>query len=311
MEQTPAALVPGWLLCGRSNAPGVGRRIILRRSLPRAWRRAAPAGILAVLLTTAGTGCVPAASASAAAEPRVSATPASLGTRTGTAERDPLVSISDVDSTILVEARYFGSHNFLGRPVAGYEAPLCLLTPEAARALAAVQAELKPFGMGLKTYDCYRPQQAVNHFVAWARDTTDTVMRAEFYPRVHKRDLFSDGYIAERSGHSRGSTVDLTIVVLPPLPQPVFVPGQPLTDCAEPVGRRFADNSIDMGTGFDCFDPLSHTANTAVGPVAARNRLLLRSLMEKHGFRNYTKEWWHFTLRDEPFPDTYFDLPVR
>jgi zinc D-Ala-D-Ala dipeptidase len=309
MSRTPAAVVPGWLLRGRSNAPGVGCRITIRRPPPRARRGPAAAVTLAVFLTAALAACsstAPAASAGPGTTPS-GGRPAA----TGTAERDPFVSITDVDSTIIVEARYFGPHNFLGRPVAGYQAPLCLLTRNAAVALAAVQAELRPFGLSLKTYDCYRPQQAVNDFVAWARDTTDTAMRAEFYPRVHKRELFSDGYIAERSGHSRGSTVDLTIVTLPPAVQPNFVPGQPLVSCTEPVGRRFADNTIDMGTGFDCFDPLSHTANPAVGPVAARNRLLLRTLMEKHGFRNYAMEWWHFTLRNEPFPDTYFDRPVH
>lgn len=220
------------------------------------------------------------------------------------------VSIEDVDSTIIVEARYHGYHNFLGRPVAGYEAPLCLLTREAATALAAVQAEVRPFGLGLKTYDCYRPQRAVDDFVAWARDTADTTMRTEFYPAVPKTRLFAEGYIAERSGHSRGSTVDLTLVALPPRSH-AFRPGQPLRDCRGAEGSRTPDNSLDMGTAYDCFDPLSHTANPAVGPEAARNRLLLKAVMERHGFRNYAREWWHFTLRDEPWPDTYFDHPVR
>lgn len=224
---------------------------------------------------------------------------------------DAFVSIADVDSTIVVEPRYYGSNNFLGRPVAGYDAPKCLLTREAATALAAVQAELRPFGLGLKTWDCYRPQRAVDDFVAWARDTADTRMKEAFYPGVEKRDLFAEGYIAERSGHSRGSTVDLTLVPLPPAP-PASLDAPPfLASCTLPVGQRAHDDGLDMGTGYDCFDPLSHTANPAVGPVAARNRLLLKAVMEKHGFRNYTLEWWHFTLRDEPFPDTYFDDPVR
>lgn len=237
----------------------------------------------------------------ACAAPRAAAPQPDAGT--------PLVSISDVDPTILVEARYHGSHNFIGRPIAGYEAAKCLLTPQAARALAAVQAEVRSWGLTLKTYDCYRPQRAVDDFVAWARLPGDTAMKAEFYPEVDKRNLFSDGYIAERSGHSRGSTVDLTLVALPAAPQPRFTPGEPLTDCR--AEQRFADNTLDMGTGYDCFDPLSHTANPAVGPTAARNRLLLKLAMEKHGFNNYVNEWWHFTLRDEPYPDTYFDVVVR
>lgn len=136
-------------------------------------------------------------------------------------------------------------------------------------------------------------------------------MKAEFYPSVHKRDLFAEGYIAERSGHSRGSTVDLTIIPLPAPRQPRFRPGQTLAPCTLPADRRFPDNSLDMGTGYDCFDPLSHTENPDIEPDAARNRLLLRAVMEKHGFRNYEKEWWHFTLHDEPFPATWFDHPVR
>ncbi|MQA89987.1 MAG: D-alanyl-D-alanine dipeptidase, partial [Gemmatimonas sp.] len=216
-----------------------------------------------------------------------------------------------VDSTIVVEARYYGSHNFIGRQIAGYDAPLCLLTHEAATALARVQAELRPFGVGLKTYDCYRPQRAVDDFAAWASDTADTTMKAEFYPAVEKRNLFRDGYIAERSGHSRGSTVDLTIVPLPAPAQREYQEGEPLVDCRRPVGERFPDNSLDMGTGYDCFDPLSHTANPGIGPKARRNRLLLKAVMERHGFSNYAQEWWHFTLADEPHPETYFDLPVR
>jgi zinc D-Ala-D-Ala dipeptidase len=221
----------------------------------------------------------------------------------------PFVSITDVDPTIIVEARYHGPHNFTGRPIAGYEAPKCLLTSAAAHALAAVQADVRAYGLTLKTYDCYRPQRAVDDFVRWARVPGDTAMKAEFFPAVDKRNLFSDGYIAERSGHSRGSTVDLTLVPLPAPAQPEFTSGDALRDCR--AEQRFADNSLDMGTGYDCFDPLSHTANPAVGPAAARNRLLLRLAMEKHGFSNYVNEWWHFTLRDEPWPDTYFDIPVR
>ena len=221
----------------------------------------------------------------------------------------PLVSIGEVDSTILVEARYHGAHNFVGKPIDGYEAPKCMLTPPAARALAAVQADVRTYGLSLKTYDCYRPQRAVDHFVAWARDPADTAMKSEFYPAVDKRNLFSDGYIAERSGHSRGSTVDLTLVPLAAPAQPEYRAGDALVDCRSTA--RFADNSLDMGTGYDCFDPWSHTANPAAGPEAARNRLLLKLAMEKHGFSNYANEWWHFTLRDEPYPDTYFDVPVR
>lgn len=239
-------------------------------------------------------------------------------TRQGAVFEHAFVSLTDVDPSIVVEARYFGGNNFLGRPVTGYEAPKCLLTRQAADALAAAQAELRAFGLGLKTYDCYRPQRAVDDFVRWARDTADTAMKAAFYPRVDKRNLFSDGYIADRSGHSRGSTVDLTLVPLAAdaaaarrAAEQALQRPSVLADCALPADRRTPDTSLDMGTGYDCFDPLSHTENPAVSGEARRNRLLLRAVMEKHGFRNYPREWWHFTLREEPFPTVFFDHPVR
>lgn len=219
-----------------------------------------------------------------------------------------LVSVADLDPTLVVDARYYGDHNFVGERIRGYEAPKCLLARPAAEALARVQADLRPLGLGLKTYDCYRPQRAVNHFVEWARDLGDTEMKAEFYPEVPKSDLFSDGYIASRSGHSRGSTVDLTIV---PLPAPAQPPVGALRDCRLPAGERYADNSIDMGTGYDCFDPLSHTDNPAIEGQARRNRDLLRDAMRRRGFVNYAQEWWHYTLADEPYPEQYFDVPVR
>lgn len=255
--------------------------------------------------------CSTAASAILALSLSVAAGPAHpVAAQQTAANGDPLVSLAGVDSTIIIEARYHGPHNFMGRPVEGYEAPKCLLTRPAARALAAVQAELRAFGLSLKTYDCYRPQRAVDHFVRWAADPADTVARQEFYPTVPKDRLFSEGYIAQRSGHSRGSTVDLTIVPLPPATQPHWKP-EAQVPCTAPAGTRFADNSLDMGTGYDCFDELSHTENGATGAEARRNRLLLRSVMEKHGFRNYPQEWWHFTLVGEPFPDTWFDIVVR
>ncbi|MEX2570174.1 MAG: M15 family metallopeptidase [Gemmatimonadota bacterium] len=221
----------------------------------------------------------------------------------------PFVSIADIAPTIVVDARYHGSHNFIGRPIAGYEAPKCLVTLQAGAALARVQAELRPFGLGLQTFDCYRPQRAVDDFVAWAADPADTTMKEGFYPAVDKADLFDEGYIAERSGHSRGSTVDLTIVPLPAQPPEREVEG--VVDCRLPAPERLDGDSLDMGTAYDCFDPLSHTANPAIAAEARRNRLLLKAVMEKHGFTNYTQEWWHFTLSGEPYPDRYFDVPVR
>ena len=224
---------------------------------------------------------------------------------------DTFVDIAEIIPDALLDIRYFGDHNFLGTKVDGYLAPKCLITRPAALALLRVQKDLKPFSLTLKIYDCYRPQQAVDHFVRWAKDLEDTKTKKEFYPTVDKRNLFRDGYIDRRSGHSRGSTVDLTIVALPQPVQPAYRAGEPLRECYLPAGVRFADNSLDMGTGFDCFSELSHPDNKNIGPQQRTNRLLLKTLMEKHGFRHYDKEWWHFTLNQEPYPDTYFNFPVK
>jgi D-alanyl-D-alanine dipeptidase len=223
----------------------------------------------------------------------------------------PFVSLDSVDPSILIEMRYTTSHNFIGRPIRGYEEPVCILTRQAALALKRAQAAARRRGYTLKVYDCYRPQRAVDDFVAWARDLRAEKMKAEFYPRVEKRRLFKEGYIAEKSGHSRASTVDLTLVRRPPRTQERYRSRAPLVDCASPAGVRFGDNSIDMGTGYDCFDPLSHTFNGRVRGVQRRNRLTLKHLLERQGFKPLAEEWWHFTLRREPFPDTAFDFPVR
>jgi D-alanyl-D-alanine dipeptidase len=190
-------------------------------------------------------------------------------------------------------------------------APKCYLTKEAVQALAEVQKDLEPYSLSLKIYDCYRPQRAVNHFVRWATEIENTKTKKEFYPTIDKRNLFKDGYIDSKSGHSRGSTLDLTIVPSPAPAQPQYSPGQKLYECYLPAAKRFSDNSIDMGTGFDCFHELSNTANANIGHQQKINRLLLKSLMEKHGFRNYDKEWWHYTLKNEPYPDTYFDFVIE
>jgi D-alanyl-D-alanine dipeptidase len=224
---------------------------------------------------------------------------------------EAFVDIQKVIPEVLLDIRYYGQHNFLGERVDGYMAPKCFLSKEAAEALVGVQKELEPYSLSLKIYDCYRPQRAVDHFVRWATEFDNTKTKKEFYPTVDKRNLFKDGYIDSKSGHSRGSTVDLTIVPLPAPIQPEYIPRQKLYECYLPAAKRFADNSIDMGTGFDCFYELSHTANINIGRQQKINRLLLKSLMEKHGFRNYDKEWWHFTLKNEPYPDTYFDFVIE
>lgn len=217
--------------------------------------------------------------------------------------------LKDVDDSILQEMRYFGSHNFLGRPVKGYKAGECILTKRAALALEKVQTRLKARGLSLKVYDCYRPQRAVNDFVNWSQAAKDQRTKAEFYPTLKKRSLFSSGYIAKRSAHSRGSAVDLTIVPLPVEPQPRYSQDKQIA-CFEPYEKRYGDNSLDFGTGYDCFHELSHTHNPAVGEIARRNRGLLLSEMKRAGFENYSKEWWHFTLKNEPYKQKRFDFPI-
>jgi D-alanyl-D-alanine dipeptidase len=217
------------------------------------------------------------------------------------------VALDEVDSTILQDMRYATAYNFVGRRIDGYQEPLCILTRRAAKALHRAQQAVNEKGYTLKVYDCYRPQRAVDHFARWSRNGSER-MKREFYPRVDKSRLFDDGYIARRSGHSRGGTVDLTLVRLPAKPQPRWTRKQKLVPCTAPRPRRFPDNSVGMGTGYDCFDTRSHTAN-ATGR-ARRNRLLLKRTMEDAGFEHYPNEWWHFTLRDERYPDRYFDFPV-
>jgi zinc D-Ala-D-Ala dipeptidase len=188
---------------------------------------------------------------------------------------------------LVVDMRYYGSNNFVGEPIDGYESPRCLLTHETAKALAEVQHYIAEYGYGLKVFDCYRPARAVAHFVRWAEDVDDTTMKDEVYPEIDKRDLFRLGYIAERSGHSRGSTVDVTLVTL--------------EDGSE----------IDMGTPFDFFSTKSWPSDTTVADDQRANRMLLADAMTRHGFKPLQEEWWHFTLADEPYPDTYFDFPIR
>lgn len=218
------------------------------------------------------------------------------------------VRLAEVDPSIRQDMRYAGPFNFVGRKVDGYEAATCILTRAAAEALKRVQARLAERGLSLKVYDCYRPARAVADFARWAR-SPETSTKAEYYPEEDKRGLFGRGYIASRSGHSRGSTVDLTIV-------PAASPGLrgaagPHGPCTAAPGVRAPDDSLDMGTAFDCFDERASTRHPAIGGEAARNRALLADAMRAAGFVGYSKEWWHFTLSPEPFPSTTFDFPVR
>ncbi|AWB35542.1 peptidase M15 [Orrella marina] len=200
---------------------------------------------------------------------------------------DGFVYVDEMVPGVSVDLRYATANNFLGTPVDGYDANRAAISEPAARALAQVQADLNRFGLGLKVFDAYRPQTAVNHFVRWAKDVADTQNKASYYPDVDKADLFDLDYIAERSGHSRGSTVDLTLISS--------------DDGAE----------LDMGSGFDFFGVESWPEYSDLTAQQRANRMLLQQVMTRHGFKPYPKEWWHFTLADEPYPDTYYDFLVR
>jgi zinc D-Ala-D-Ala dipeptidase len=218
----------------------------------------------------------------------VAALLASCGTPAAVAQERPaaFVDAATMVPGLIADMRYAGAHNFVGRPIDGYQKPRCLLSRAAAAALADVARDLAPRGLLIKVLDCYRPTRAVADFIAWARDLNDNTAKAEFYPDLDKRYLFVDGYISPRSGHSRGSTVDLTL--------------------ADVDGRE-----LDMGTHFDFFSPKSWTAAPGIGAAAHANRIALADAMRRRGFRGYDKEWWHFTLSREPFPETYFDFPVQ
>jgi zinc D-Ala-D-Ala dipeptidase len=218
--------------------------------------------------------------------------------------------LHDIDPSILQEIRYAGNHNFIGRPIPGYEKGICILSEPAANALKQVQMELRHRGLTLKVYDCYRPVLAVREFVQWSKRSHDDSMKNEFYPRVAKDQLFTEGYLAQYSGHSRGSTVDLTIVDCTHMDSETYHTGQLLINCYAPWTQRFRDNSIDMGTGYDCLDKTASPNNKTISKKGQANRLLLRQIMMKYGFIPNEKEWWHFSLKKEPFPKTYFNFPV-
>lgn len=197
------------------------------------------------------------------------------------------VYVDEIIPDIKVELRYAGKNNFIGKPVEGYEGKRCILTTEAALALKAIQEKLTPYGIGLKIFDGYRPQRAVNNFVRWAQDLGDTITKRQYYPNVKKSELFKRGYIAGKSGHSRGSTVDLTLVELS-------------------TGKE-----LDMGSPFDFFDEKSHLLTNKINVQQMANRLLLNYAMTAGGFKPLREEWWHFTLKNEPFMNQYFDFIIR
>jgi len=222
------------------------------------------------------------AAVAAAASPPPKLSPARTAAEAG------MVDVATRAPGIEIDMRYAGEDNFTGRRVEGYEAPTCLLLRPAADALAKVQAHLKAEGYALHVYDCYRPVRAVKAFVAWAGDLHEQSTKAAHYPHVEKSALIPD-YIADQSGHSRGATIDLT-----------------LFDC-----RHGACKPVDMGTDFDLFDPRAHTEAAQATPAQRAHRQQLVKAMAAEGFANYPLEWWHFTFRPEPTPDTAYDFPVR
>ena len=213
-------------------------------------------------------------------------------------DNSQFVNITDVIPDVILEIRYFGTYNFVGTRIDGYEAPTALLTRQAADSLKAVSDDLKRMGFRLKIYDAYRPQKAVDHFVRWAKDVNDTVMKRYFYPDLTKDVLFPEEYIIERSGHTRGSTLDLTLFDMD------------------------KEKEADMGGTFDWFGKESHPdfcgnpdtfeyqPSDSLTAEQFNNRMILRRAMMRHGFKPLHTEWWHFTLENEPFPDTYFTFPV-
>lgn len=199
------------------------------------------------------------------------------------------VRLSAYAPTIIRDLRYYGSNNFLGETVDGYQKNEAILTTAAAKALVQVQNDLAEFGLGLKIFDAYRPQRAVSHFLRWEHRPEDRQIAKRFHPDLSKSELFAQGYIAKRSSHTRGSTVDLSLVDLKTTTQP----------------------ELDMGTEFDFFGSASAPDYPKLTLNQRANRLLLKLIMERYGFQGFSLEWWHFTLRHEPYPHQYFDFVVQ
>ena len=196
------------------------------------------------------------------------------------------VLLTDQVPGVILEIRYFSTFNFIGDRIDGYEEPIALLTKEAARALKAVANQAAVRGYRLKIFDAYRPATAVKHFMLWGIEELDQRMKPFFYPDLEKEELFNLGYIAKKSSHSRGSTVDLTLLDMK------------------------SGKELDMGSPFDYFGPISHPDSRDITDEQYENRMMLRDLMTKNGFLPFDYEWWHFTLDGEPYPETYFDFPL-
>ena len=200
------------------------------------------------------------------------------------------VLIKELIPSIVIEMRYGTNNNFTGRPIPGYGSRQAVITIATANALKKVQKELNKLGLGLKIFDAYRPQKAVNYFMKWSDQPSDTIMKNKYYPNLKKNTLFDLGYIASKSGHTRGSTVDVTLLY---------------------VSGPEKGKEVDMGSVWDLFGARSGYGYEAISIIQKANRKLLRELMVAHKFLPYDKEWWHFSLNNEPYPDTYFDFIVH
>jgi len=223
------------------------------------------------------------------------------------------VYLSEIDPTIQQSVRYCSDENFVATVVDGYAKPVIILTKQAAQALKEVQKEVNRDGYELVVYDAFRPQRAVNHFMRWSEDVKDQAKKSLYYPRVNKADVFALGYVAQRSGHSRGSTVDLTIIKRGHKVQPITEKKRTLRDGY--TITMLDDGTVDMGSSFDLFDVASHFDNELIAQEYKHMRAYLKNVMEKHGFVCYEDEWWHFTLQNEPHPknldSSYFDFVVE
>ncbi len=223
------------------------------------------------------------------------------------------VYLSEIDPTIQVSLRYQDSENFVGKSIDGYQKPVTIMTKPTAEALKKVQADVQKDGYSLVVYDAYRPQRAVNHFMRWSKDQSDQLKKLFYYPRVNKADVFQLGYVYTHSGHSRGSTVDLTLIRNKSKLHKVEPRDRILRDGYKI--QYLDDGTVDMGSSFDLFDTASHCQNNLIGEKYQKLRTYLKNMMEKHGFKGVTKEWWHFTLKNEPFPadrdESYFDFVVK
>ena len=238
-----------------------------------------------------------------------------------TDDASQFVTITDVVPDVILEIRYFGTYNFVGTRIDGYEEPTALLTKQAADSLKAVSDDVKAQGYRLKIYDAYRPQKGVDHFVRWAEDINDTLMKPYFYPDLDKSVLFPQDYICLKSGHTRGSTLDLTLFDMATEKEvdmggtfDWFGPESHPDFCGNPETGEYTGGLGDSsfsGLGNNVTSPNDQSPKRPITPEQFKNRMILRQAMMRHGFKPFNTEWWHFTLKDEPFPDTYFTFPVR